>query len=365
MNRIQKLLGWTMTVAGLVALAAPAQAMPGAARLAAVVDAERAAYGPEDGVAVRFELRNDSVSDLKVLAWRTPFAGFEADLFDVRRDGKPVAYLGRLVKRVEPTDADYLTIAAGDALETTFDLSKVYDMTAAGDYTVRFRPDALVIDGVREVADGKAFGLLAARVDSAEASFALVGDFEPRPTFAPEGFDDKVLAPGYSGCTSSQQSTLSTALSTAAGMATESYSYITGVPTASRSSNSRYTYWFGAYTSKNYSTVTNHFAAIKDALNNKKINFVCDCTDAGTYAYVYPTQPYNIHLCGAFWAAPMTGTDSKGGTLIHETSHFNVVAGTQDYAYGQAGCHKLALKTPRKAIANADCHEYYAEAGTP
>ena len=25
-----------------------------------------------------------------------------------------------------------------------------------------------------------------------------------------------------------------------------------------------------------------------------------------------------IYLCGAFWQAPTTGTDSKGGTLVHE-----------------------------------------------
>jgi peptidyl-Lys metalloendopeptidase len=44
-------------------------------------------------------------------------------------------------------------------------------------------------------------------------------------------------------------------------------------------------------------------------------------------------------------------------------SHFNVTAGTNDYAYGQTAAKKLAQKTPRKAIANADNHEYYAEAG--
>jgi hypothetical protein len=33
-----------------------------------------------------------------------------------------------------------------------------------------------------------------------------------------------------------------------------------------------------------------------------------------------------------FWTAPMTGTDDPNRvTLIHEMSHFNVVASTQDY----------------------------------
>ena len=32
-----------------------------------------------------------------------------------------------------------------------------------------------------------------------------------------------------------------------------------------------------------------------------------------------------IYLCPAFWEAETTGTDSRGGTLIHETSHFDKV----------------------------------------
>jgi peptidyl-Lys metalloendopeptidase len=57
----------------------------------------------------------------------------------------------------------------------------------------------------------------------------------------------------------------------------------------------------------------------------------------------------------------MTGTDSKAGTLIHEMSHFNVVASTDDYVYGQTGAMNLALTNPDQAVDNADNHEYFAE----
>ena len=62
-----------------------------------------------------------------------------------------------------------------------------------------------------------------------------------------------------------------------------------------------------------------------------------------------------------FWNAPNTGRDSKAGTLVHETSHFNVVAGTNDYVYGATGAHNLAVSDPSRAINNADNHEYFAE----
>lgn len=51
----------------------------------------------------------------------------------------------------------------------------------------------------------------------------------------------------------------------------------------------------------------------------------------------------------------------QGGTLIHEMSHFNVVAGTDDVVYGQTGAKNLAIFDPTGALNNADNHEYFAE----
>jgi hypothetical protein len=81
------------------------------------------------------------------------------------------------------------------------------------------------------------------------------------------------------------------------------------------------------------------------------------------YAYVYSinltTFTYQV-----FWSAP-SGTDSKAGTLIHEMSHFDVVAATDDVVYGQAGARLLADTNPDAAITNADSHEYFAENTPP
>jgi peptidyl-Lys metalloendopeptidase len=90
------------------------------------------------------------------------------------------------------------------------------------------------------------------------------------------------------------------------------------------------------------------------------MTFDCGCKQ-NYYAYVYSNQPYRIYLCKAFWTAPMTGTDSKAGTLIHEVSHFDVVAGTDDHVYGQTNAKNLAISNPNNAVNNADNHEYFAE----
>ena len=33
------------------------------------------------------------------------------------------------------------------------------------------------------------------------------------------------------------------------------------------------------------------------------------------------TSKEGVYVCGAFWSAPATGTDSKAGTLVHEMCH--------------------------------------------
>ena len=101
-----------------------------------------------------------------------------------------------------------------------------------------------------------------------------------------------------------------------------------------------------------------------NAMDTASVTFDCGCKKK-YYAYVYPNQPYKIYLCSVYWTAPATGTDSKAGTLIHEMSHFYVVASTDDYVYGQSGAKNLAITNPDNAVMNADNHEYFAENNPP
>ncbi len=159
-------------------------------------------------------------------------------------------------------------------------------------------------------------------------------------------------------CSSSQSEHVTTAVGNATTYATGAKNYLIGKTYSTV--GPRYTTWFGAKNSTRFNTVKSHYIAIENAFQTKPVVVDCGCTD-NYYAYVYPTQPYKIYVCNAFWSAPATGTDSKAGTLVHEMSHFNVVAGTDDWAYGQTACKSLATRSPKKAIDNADSHEYFAE----
>jgi peptidyl-Lys metalloendopeptidase len=320
--------------------------------------------GAQSNGKISFTLHNPGTTSLFLLRWQTPLAGISQDLFEVSLNGKPVQYVGPVYKRAEPTAADYVELKAGESRTVTVDLGGNYDMQQNGMYEVRFKNRVSEAFAERQDRAGVRIGAIDEVELAGATSFLWVNGFqasmvreEALRSSAPVEWQNNVNAAiGYVGCSSSRQSALPSALSQALSYATNASNYLNA-----GTHGARYTTWFGTYSSSNFNTVKSHYTNIKSALGTQNIVFDCSCTDSGTYAYVYPTQPYKIYLCGAFWSAPNSGTDSRGGTIVHETSHFSVVAGTDDLAYGQTAAKALAKKTPSKAIRNADSHEYFSE----
>jgi peptidyl-Lys metalloendopeptidase len=343
------------------ALLAGAQAFAGATQgpaLSSSIDVEQSSFTMTDEVAVTFALTNRGEASVRVLRWLTPLRGISNDLFVVTRDGEPVAYTGRLVKWAAPTDGDYIEIAAGETVSSVIDLSSVYDMSVTGNYSVRYR--AFLNDDTRDpFAMETEAGATADDVGFVTSNqVALFVEGHELKTPIPE--DDFAMGitgiGGYTSCSNSQKTALQTAHANAGTISTKGYNNLVSYPTGS----TLYKTWFGTYTSSRFSTVKSHFTSLKSTFASKTFTFDCSCTDSA-YAYVYPTQPYKVYLCQAFWSAPAMGRDSKAGTLVHETSHFNAVASTQDYVYGATAAKNLAKTNPSKAVKNADNHEYFAE----
>ena len=299
------------------------------------------ALAAKDNVQVTVTLTNVSSHAVRLLAHNTPVDGIKEDLFNVTRDGASVAYLGRHYKWAAPQASDYLTLATGESLTRTVSLSDAYDFSQTGSYAVSY---------------AEAIHQGAAQFSSNSLSVWVEG----RPFVIPEASSERIVSAesvSTTSCTSTQTSSISSAFSGAKTYASGALSYLTNTTPGN---TARYKTWFGSYTSTNWSTAKSHYNAILNAYNNQAVVVSCACTDS-SYAYVYPTQPYKIYVCNAFWSAPTTGTDSKAGTLVHEMSHFNVVASTDDWAYGQSACKSLATSNPSRALDNADTHEYFAE----
>jgi peptidyl-Lys metalloendopeptidase len=356
MNKVKKIL-LTMTLGSMTSWAC-------AQSLEVTITPLNQSFVKDSDVKVTISVTNTSQDNVKVLSWYlVQNDKLQHNSFDVSVDGEQVSYTGPIVKRPAPTEKDYIQLSSGETINQTIDLSAYYDMTQSGTYNVQY--DVKAIELIKDNKKAKGSSSELQKLKSNDVSFWVEG-LDPKTATLDEPQISTAAAKfgiTYTGsCSNSKKSSISAAVYAAQDLGTDAYNYL--VENQSQGSEStRYQTWFGDYSSSRYSTVTDHFYKISNALNNQTMTMDCYCESdlSSAYAYVYPNQPYHIHLCGAFWSASVKGTDSQAGTLIHEMSHFTVNGGTEDLVYGQYNARQLAAQYPSYAVNNADNHEYFAE----
>ena len=308
----------------------------------------------QDGKVV-LSITNNSKKDIEVLKWNTPLEKrLSADMFNVKIGQKDADYTGRLIKRGKATDNDYVLLESGVSEKITIDLSKYYEMKKKGNYSVEF-------DGSFK------YRIL----DTKEVKEEQLKKSEIPKTilfFVPTPQQKRALAlkqtANFNGCSQNDIKVLKLAHNDAITMSKEASQKMNSA--GKKTSAERYVTWFGKADEKRQKIVTDAYNKIYDAFENKDVAFDCGTCKSDeeydeVFAYVHPNQHYKIYLCGAFWKSSRTGTDTQGGTLIHEASHFAVIANTNDYAYGQTDAKALAKNSPNKAVNNAENYDYFAE----
>jgi peptidyl-Lys metalloendopeptidase len=314
------------------------------------LSADQSLYAADQAVIVHVTFSNPTNHTIRILKWYTPVDGVEEPLFSVSVGGAPVAYTGPIYKRPPATGQDFISLKAGESFTSDVALGLTYDLSASGAYSIVYDVSSWNLTSEKGGGPDQS-------VETLTSNTLLLGiEGRQAPSLFDSAAPDAVSgASTFTKCTASQQSSLVSARTEASTYSANALAYLNA-----GTQGLRYTTWFGTYLASRYNTVKTHFGSISSAMDNAPVDFNCGCKKK-YYAYVYANQPYKIYLCSVFWTAPLTGTDSKAGTLIHEMSHFTVVAGTNDYVYGQAGAKSLAISNPNNAVNNADNHEYFAE----
>ena len=170
------------------------------------------------------------------------------------------------------------------------------------------------------------------------------------------------------GCSKAQEASVKTAVAVAKRLAVTA--------AANVRDDEHYSKWFGNYSPAAAETVRANFKSIARAIRTGGVTARCgrvgreDC-EIETYAYVFSDEAFLVHICPPFFDQPHMrtfnpGTEdgengSKGGTIVHEISHFVVVAQTEDHCYSRSECSDMAIRDPNRAIENADSYQYFAE----
>jgi hypothetical protein len=331
-------------------------------------------YTLGDPIEVGFSIRNTGNSRWQVLTWETPLEDEVTDFLTVEREGRPLRYDGRRVKRGDPTEQEYVTLDPGETLSRKVDISRSYPIDAPGAYTATIKAtihDAFTVQGDTKQAPRLRSQHQPQPLDPATVKFTVVPGGQPRQTDGQAvraGVEQasgqpqskaqaKAKDPSFNGGTATEQADTKIAHSNAQFFAAASALQLS---TTTASTNALYKDWFGAFDQGRYDEVTDNFGDINKTLETETVTY--DHTGSGCgaswFAYTYPNTK-TVWLCNSYLSAPQVGTDCKFGTLIHEWSH--AVSGTDDHAYGETDAGNLATNDPAKAIDNADNHEYFAE----
>jgi Lysine-specific metallo-endopeptidase len=343
-------------------------------------------YSTDQGVHLIFELVNHSKKAVHVLKWNTPLEGLQSDCLDVSKNGKPVEYDGRMVKRGAPGPEDFLTIEPGKSVSSKVDISGAYDVGNAAKFKAGFKSELLTYYTEPPTAD---FLMAAISKKPKQKKIKLVSR---TAAFTMKRAGRKIITEGEQArrkegninSTSpatikkkiqAEDISMSLALRTAKPcrikggtpeqtpiiMRAHQHGYeLASVALAlMRKKNPAFGIWFGAYSKAHFDKVKTDFFKIKYDFENKRFTYDLSRYKCGRsdYAYTYK-RTATIWLCSAFWTAPPTGADSQAGTLVHEHSHAS--ASTDDNGYGEILCKKLAKDNPAKAVRNADSHEFFA-----
>jgi len=326
-----------------------------------------------EGRRVRVTLANDEPHAVTVLTRDTPFDQHRLApplrIETLGADGQSTGWLhwhGRLAKRRPPGPDEMLELAPGRTLSVELALDEGWSIDRTGRYRIGLRegwqsavasPSQLVSRSAR-------------RGERLELGFQRQP--LPQPIEAilvrravPDQAQRRLRTPEYLQCSATQQREIFTAARVAERWVTDSVDALEALSDTQLQRSPRYRAWFGAYDAQRAADVLADLAAIGETIADRQVTFNCDCAQPGVYAYVYPTRAYDVWLCPAFWSAALEGTDSRAGTLVHELSHFRIVAGTSDHVYAHARAKALASTRPDLAIDNADSFEYFVENTPP
>ncbi|CAE6499738.1 unnamed protein product [Rhizoctonia solani] len=312
-----------------------------------------------DDLAITTMVKNTGSETLRLLNDpRTVLSNAQTKTFIITKDDDGPEFTGMIVKysprhAIKDNIPDHFTVLApGDSCQRMHSLAGAYNFTRAG--PGEFKIDAYnLFHHVDESGN-----LTPIKATTQPAKFVLSGGLvSVRKTHRSKLRPVKRQGAMVLGCSDVQTSTIVGAIGQAEKYATAAAEYMKTLTMGSP----RYTSWFGVWDAQRAATVASHFSSIIGDASVASYDCAPAMCEPNDFAYVFADQPLHVYLCSAFWQSTLTGTDSQGGTIIHELSHFTVNGGTTDVQYGTEGCLVLAKADPASAVMNADSHQYFAE----
>jgi len=284
---------------------------------------------------------NDALKPIEVYEWAIPNDNFWMDIFNVYSGDIKNKYVGRVYRWSDAAYNDFIILKPGEFIYGRIDISKLYYLGSNSDYIIRFNAESSKILRRGETLPGV--------IGSNQITKYIKRKVHVFVKSAPE-VEDGI---GFHDCSRKEKDSLKLAHKFGTEYSQEAHAYLVAYP-----EGELYINWFGEYKKKNYKIVKKGTDKIKKAFEEEFTEYFCGCKDP--IAWVYTDRHYEIHVCEEFFEYDIEGVLSQATIAIHEMSHFEVTADTDDHVYGEKKSKKLAKKKPKEAIENADNYLFFS-----
>lgn len=95
----------------------------------------------DEPVLIGLEIDNPGNETVEVLRYFTPIEGIMGPIYQVSFQGQVLDYLGPMVKRMPPSDEDWLALPAGSSLSADVEINLSWDLSRAGEYRIELSND--------------------------------------------------------------------------------------------------------------------------------------------------------------------------------------------------------------------------------
>lgn len=102
------------------------------------ISSEKKTFDNSEDIILNWAVTNPTDNTFKLLKWYTPLDGVERSLFSIHYGNDVLPYLGKLIKRSEPKEDDYVTLAPGDNIVVEISVSDFYEFSSSGDYKLTY-----------------------------------------------------------------------------------------------------------------------------------------------------------------------------------------------------------------------------------
>lgn len=382
------------------------------------IDKRDRVFKANERIKMKFVMKNESNTPIRVLIWGTPLEGLNSNLFDITGpDGEKVPYLGKIVSRPAPDPAkDYITIQPGKSIEKEIDINDAYHIEKDGTYSlshnfkmldlklikglgatpemstrapIELQPILFQQEGIRQKTPRKS--LQEAPPVRPPARMHAQGPGQTTADLPPYTGNRKcklshVLLPEYATTDNNRKAELNEAFCEALKLAAEAKVTLSGTPGQEIESGAdRYRAYFGDADKKDVLSVFGTIHTFGFPTQGSPVQFydvtfeVCHAVvgeaESQYIAFVMGddvlTHLKKIYLCPLFW----TLSDSrftKSRIVLHEMAHLTRSAEYEtipkpgyrarvwDYNYFESGCMYLAQNDPEHAAFNADSFALFA-----